>query len=229
MCHVVDSPHDKYFRYNNFEFYPDFGLNFQLDLNRDFSVFTGWNNGGIGYSYSILNLDGTRSYRQSDIATIQHFPLGFQKHLKTVKWGKLIRREKLLNNSYNRDDLLYLVLFRLRVMGGVQVDYKNKSSSEGVPYVYEGQSGIFTTLYTVSHRWGSSVFLGLNLQFFNYNRDHFQLMLFYMQGVDRKFKINLDYTRTNGSEYHALLGTRGSYFGIQLAYPFKLITFKKSS
>ena len=228
MCHIIESPDDKYFDYNNFRLYPEFGLNLQLDLNEDWSVFTGWNNGGVGYSYSARDLKGRRQYRHASFATTQRFPVGFQKQLKTVKWFKSNRRQAIFRNIEKKnDELLYLLLFRIRLMGGAQLEYKNRSTNEGVPKTHQANSGAFTTLYDVDHRWGASAFLGLNLQFFNYSKDYFQLTFFYSQGIDRKFDIDLDYTRVNGEEYYAKIGTRGSYFGIQLGYPIKLKEFKK--
>ena len=225
--HLISAPQDNNFRYNIFPTNIVFGLNLQLQINEKLGIYTGWKYADTGYGFGIRTNQGLVGQRHSIGSTTQRISLGFQKDLRTIKLGKRNKRKELLKNTnYNNQDLLYLILFKLKLMGGLTADYTNLSTDEGIPIIYNGSTAYVEHCFTVDQRWGGSVFMGLNLQFFNYEKDRLQLTIFYSQGFNNKYNINVDYIRKDGrDEYHAVLGSRGSYFGIQVGYPIKLITF----
>lgn len=72
---------------------------------------------------------------------------------------------------------------------------------------------------------GYSVFAGLTFQFFNFQKNHIQLSILYSQGINRKMTVEVDY-HINNQNYYAEIGSRSSFIGVQLAYPFKLYSSK---
>ncbi|UII20308.1 hypothetical protein [Fulvivirga ligni] len=233
--YALELPDDDNFRYNGFRLYPDFGVHVQYELNERWAVFGGWNNGGIGYSFTLLNENKQLLLRYSNTFPAQRFPLGVQRHLGTVKLFKSKRRLNISKNlkvttTEVTDDMLYLLLFRTRIIFGGTLDYMVPTTGDNVKESYANRDIEFRAANTIEQRWGPSLFLGLNLQFFNYNKDNFQLIFFYSQGVKRKTKLDLEYDRLNDrSTYQSSVGTRGSYVGIQLAYPIKVKEFKSKS
>lgn len=228
--HAIKLPADDNFRYNNFQLYPDFGLHLQFDVNKKYSFFTGWNNGGVGYSFSFRGEDNRSSSSHSSVIPAQRFPFGIQIHLATSTWGRSKKRLQFFQKSETekenvKNESLYLFVFRTRLILGTTIDYTYRTEEN------ELQSRVAAVAdweytYRLVNQWSTSVFIGLNLQFFTYNKNHFQLIFFYSQGIQRKVEVDLNYTRLDGSEYRAKLGSRGSYINLQLAYPFKLKEFK---
>ena len=128
----------------------------------------------------------------------------------------------MTNVDGKNDDILYLVLFKLRLLSGISYNYHVPSSEEneltGFP------DGTF--LYSVVNRSSISAFAGINLQFFNYQKNHFQLSIIYSQGLNRVVTADVDYQLLSG-DYKAKLGSRGSYLSLQLGYPIRIASFSR--
>lgn len=114
------------------------------------------------------------------------------------------------------------MLFRLRVLAGASYDYI-------MPFTDEGELDFFSSgsyRLNVVDRSSYSIFAGLNLQFFNFKKDHFQLSVLYSKGLSQVLEAEIDYSLPSGN-YQATIGSRGSYFLIQLGYPIKVVDFEK--
>ncbi|HRG80333.1 MAG TPA: hypothetical protein PL167_12005, partial [Cyclobacteriaceae bacterium] len=148
----------------------------------------------------------------------------YMRYLSTQKWFKLKRRSAILENisGVKNEDVLYLVLFRLRLLAGVSYNYVVYATDDNQ---LEGFSS-GTYLYTVNNRNSFSAFLGLNLQFFNYHKNHFQLTVLYSQGLSQVLTVDVDYQLSSGN-YEATIGSRGSYISLQVGYPIKLYDSSK--
>ncbi len=232
MNHVYQAQVDERFRYNSFPLYPNFSLALQYQINDRLDVFTGWNNGATGYSFSLFCPDGRCKIGHTTLGSTQRFPLGFHWELKNVWWFPIEKRLRFLNKTINADErLLYLVLFRLKATAGVSYNYLSRNTGEDEAYNYiTGNLGNTITHQTVPHvlnRHAISVFGGFTLQFYNYRNDRVQLSILYNQGIVRQLVIPLTYT-INGEEYIAQLGSRGSYFIASLSYPIRLARLKQT-
>src|SRR5262249_53366896 len=87
--------------------------------------------------------------------------------------------------------------------------------------------GIGKTQTTTLNLRTYSIFGGVCLQFFNYQHDRIQLSFTYSHGLQQVQQTNVEYTLNTGT-YHAVIGSRGTFFSIQLGYPIKLWTQRET-
>jgi hypothetical protein len=216
---------DKGYAANRFVLYPSFNLNLKYQHNANWAFFAGWlasDNSAIHMNYGTSETDFTEG-KLSMAAYTPRLQLGAQRYLTTCTWFKIKRREGIMKqNNLSNNHILYAVLFRLRALAGASYDYI-------MPFTDEGELEFFSSgsyRLNVVDRSSYSIFVGLNLQFFNFKKDHFQLSVLYSKGLSQVLQAEVDYSLLSG-DYHATIGSRGSYFLIQLGYPIKLVDFEK--
>jgi hypothetical protein len=214
------------YRANTFDFGASFDLSLQYQLNPKWILFGGVKaSENVGFSFKYGDRQQDNFYGKLSVASYTPgIPAGFMRHLSTQKWFKLKRRSAIIENisGVKNEDVLYLVLFKIRLLAGLSYNYV-------VPATYDNQLDGFssgTFFYSVNNRNSLSAFLGLNLQFFNYHKNHFQLTILYSQGLSQVLTVDVDYQILSGN-HEATLGSRGSYISIQLGYPIKLVDFSK--
>lgn len=215
-----------YHQYSNLGI--SFNVNTEYQFNQNWTLFGGWHF-GYNTAFHLGYGDPKRDFKRGRLgnsATTHRLQLGGLKYLSTQKWFKLKHREMMLRRTTVRpkDDLLYLMLFRLRALSGLSYNYIVPSTYENVLRGFT--SG--TSIFTIENRSSLSMFFGLNLQFFNYDKNHFQLSFIYSQGLTQVLNADIDYQLPSGN-YETKIGSRGSFFLIQLGYPIKLIDFEKRS
>jgi len=214
------------YRANTFDFGASFDLSLQYQLNPKWILFGGVKaSENVGFSFKYGDRQQDNFYGKLSVASYTPgIPAGFMRHLSTQKWFRIKRRTAILERiSENKnDEVLYLVLFKIRLLAGVSYNYKMPSTGENELRSFS--SG--TYLYTVNNRDYFSPFLGLNFQFFNYHKNHLQFTILYSQGLKQVIEADVDYQLLSG-DYEATLGSRGSYISIQLGYPIKLVDFSK--
>lgn len=209
QTYVVDNGIDPTFRAYNRHFSAAYGLNVQLDVNRNWMYAIGWSMSTpvLGFKYqdtgpNLWRITGALSHR---------FSLSIQKTIGTHHLFKLRDNspivklsEKLFGSSQSAGDR-YLLLFRTRLISGISYDLLQ--SIPGELLTDNGQN--------------ISAIVGLGLQFFNYRKDHLQLNFIYSHGIWKVTEGEMRY-HSGGTEYIASLGSRGSYFAFQFAYPMRL-------
>lgn len=211
---------------NTFDFGASLDLSLQYQVNQQWIIFAGLRTSN-DTGFSIRYGDPDKDFLKGGLSTATHttrFPIGFQKHVSTHKWFKLKRRSAILENisGVKNEDVLYLVLFKLRLLAGVSYNYVVPATNDN--QLESFSSGTF--LYTVNTRNSLSAFLGLNLQFFNYHKNHFQLTILYSQGLSQVLTSTVNYQLESGN-YEAIIGSRGSYISLQLGYPIRIADFSK--
>lgn len=217
---------DKGYRANTFDFGASLDISLQYQVNQNWIIFGGWRAGsdtGFGFLWGDAKRDFVKG-RLTSSSTSFRFPIGIEKTIATKKWGKINRRTEILKNisGSKNEDVLYLILFRLRILSGFSYSYTP-------PATYDNELQSFsygTYTYNVIDRTSFSVFVGFRLQFFNYEKDHLQLTALYSRGLSQVTKTDVDYQLPSGN-YSATLGSRGSYFSLQAGYPIRLIKFDK--
>jgi hypothetical protein len=222
LCYTISPPDgDDGYGYNTFDFGASFDLSLQYQINPSWILFGGWR-ASDDTGFSIKYGDRHQDYIEGrlSIATYtSRIPIGFMRTLSTQKWFKMNRRSAIFENisGTKNEDVLYLILFKLRMLAGIS--YNNI-----VPSTYENELRGFsygTYFYSVNSRNSFSSFFGLNLQFFNYNKNHLQLTVLYSQGLTHVLTADVAYQLPSGN-YEATLGSRGSYISLQLGYPIKV-------
>lgn len=214
------------YRAQVFTFFPSFVADLQYQHDKNWIFFGGWH-AGDNTGFHLRYGDSKRDLREGRLsigAYTSRLQVGAIDHVSTHKWVKLKKRATILGRTTvpPGDEMLYLLLFRLRILAGGSFNYLVPSTDEGE---LEGfSSGTF--VFSVKDRYSYSAFIGLNLQFFNYFRNHFQLSFIYSQGLSEVITANIDYQLMSG-QYETTIGSRGSYFIIQLGYPIKVIDFAK--
>jgi len=228
LCYTIaPAEGDSGYGSNTFDFGASFDLSLQYQINPRWIIFGGWraSGGDTGFSFKYGDKQQDSFYGRLSVASgTKSIPVGFMRYLSTQKWFKMKRRSAILENisGVKNEDVLYLVLFKLRLLAGVSHNYV-------VPATNDNQLDGFssgTYLYSVNKRNSLSAFLGLNLQFFNYDKNHFQLTILYSQGLSQVLTADVDYQVSSGN-YEAILGSRGSYISLQLGYPIKLYDSSK--
>ena len=223
---IIPANGDKGYRANTFDFGVSLDLSLQYQLNQHWIIFAGWRAGsdtGISFLYGDINTDYQKG-RYSTSSYTSRLPVGVQRHLTTQKWFKLTRRGTTFKNiaGDKNEDMLYLVLFRLRMLAGFSYNYT-------VPMTDDNQLSSFssgTLTYNVIERNTVSASLGFTLQFFDYEKNHIQLTILYSQGLSQVLRSTVNYELLSGN-HEATIGSRGSYLSIQLGYPIKLVDFSK--
>jgi len=227
LCYTIaPAEGDSGYGSNTFDFGASFDLSLQYQINPKWIFFGGWrasDDTGFSFKYGDKQQD-SYSGRFSSASYTSRIPVGFMRYLSTQKWFKMKRRSAILENisGVKNEDVLYLVLFKLRLLAGVSYNYKVPSTNENE--VVGFSSG--TYLYSLNTRNSLSAFLGLNLQFFNYDKNYFQLTILYSQGLSQVLTADVDYQLSSGN-YEAILGSRGSHISLQLGYPIKLYDSSK--
>ena len=227
LSYTINPPMgDNGYRANVFDFGASFDLSLQYQLNPKWILFGGVKaSENVGFSFKYGDRQQDSFYGKLSVASYTpSVPVGLMRQLSTQKWFKLKRRSSIIENisGIKYEDVLYLILFRLRLLGGLTYNYV-------VPATDDNQLDSFsagTFLKTVSNRNYFCPFLGLNFQFFNYHKDHFQLTVLYSQGLKQVIEADVDYQLLSG-DYEATLGSRGSYISLQLGYPIKVYDSSK--
>lgn len=218
--HVIQKEYaDPDFRIYTLHVNPDMGIQLQYEHEK-WSYYA-------GISANVINMDigtgSSRTVRSSGVDIIR-FPIGIQKNIKTIGLIELNKRPRIFprRKKVEKYELLYVFLFDLKVDAGISLDYL-PFSLRREPVFF--RPNVHIQMLEGNNKLGYSIYGGLTFQFFNYTRKHFQLSFLYSQGINRKFKAEVDYT-INNNDYSAIIGSRSSFFGVQLAYPFKLISFR---
>lgn len=212
---------DKYFKRNTFRPNPLAGLFLNIEVKRNWAISYGiivGDNTGIGFRYGSASRDLFEGRYGRASFTIRS-PIKVQIPMGTYKWLRSTRRLKILSNTTQPvgDDILYLILFRLRGFGGLSYNYIGRQTGEAKTENFSRG----TIRYDILQRYSFSVLAGINLQFFNYNKDRFQLSITYNQGLNTL--VNSDITYNLGNQtYTAQVKSKGSYLSIELGYPIKL-------
>lgn len=226
FSYVIDKQlADKYFKVNTFDFEPSFDISLRAEINHNWIFFAGWQAGNTGFSYKYsdrytYNFEGAVS---NGLYT-SRVPIGVNKDLCVIRIGKIKKRAELLDKMSNNSlshNFTYLILFRLQALGGISFD-------KIAPSTYENQWTDFfygRQYFTINHRQNISCFVGFTLQFFNYDKDLFNISFYYSQGLRQAVGANIEYS-LNGDNYFATIGSNGSLLAIQLAYPIKLFMIK---
>ena len=227
FCYSISAAsNDDGYSVNTFKLYPSFDLSLQYNVDRRWLLMAGWH-GGDNTAVSIKYGDPEKDLVKGKVNVgtfTSRFYLGAGRYLTTVKWFRSERRIGLLKNVKNdlpNDDILYFVLFRLRATGGISFDHKVKSSNENTDHAF----GYGSYHYDVVNRDAISVFVGINLQFFNHEKDRIQFSITYNKGLERVIDAEFNYTLTN-QDYTSRVGSRGSHLKVILACPIRLIKFK---
>ena len=198
---------DRRFRAYNLYATPSFNLNLQVDIRGDWMIFGGWSTYRSVISYKYGDSGPNREW--SLTFTSNSFPLGVQKKIGVHRWFKVNGKNTLLYrvlriaSTYNNNK--YLLLFKSRIISGVSYDLVKNSPGN----------------LATKNPTNVSAFLGLGLQFFSYNKDRLQLNIFYSQGLKEIADGQVNYF-FEGKDYAGVLGSRGSFFTIQVAYPIQL-------
>jgi hypothetical protein len=228
LCYTITPPEgDSGYGSNTFDFGASFDLSLQYQINPKWIIFGGWRASGGDTGFSFKYGDRYKDYIEGRYWTAsgtKSIPVGFMRYLSTQKWFKMKRRSAILENVSGKknEDVLYLVLFKLRLLSGLSYNYV-------VPATNDNQLDGFssgTYLYTVNKRNSLSPFIGFNFQFFNYHKNHFQLTILYSQGLSQVLTVDVDYQLLSGN-HEAVIGSRGSYFSLQLGYPIKIYDASK--
>jgi hypothetical protein len=212
---------DKGYGANGFKLGASFQLDLQYQWNSNWEVFSGIQSGhttGFQLRYGVPSLDYAKG-KYSSAAPTRNIHLGLMRHISTHAWFPIQRRAQILKRTAitTSDELLYAILFRLRVFGGVLHNHVVSSRENNEI----GGFGRGTFVYHVDRKESLSVFAGINLQFFNYQKDYFQLSFMYSQGLQQMIHADIDYELPSG-KYSTTIGSRGSFFQIQLGYPIRL-------
>ncbi|MCU0420514.1 MAG: hypothetical protein MUC38_12750 [Cyclobacteriaceae bacterium] len=215
---------DSGFGVNTFSEGPSFNINFQYNPNHRWFLFAGWqvaDNTSFGLTYGDPSRDLWRGRFTTSIGT-HRIPVGAGRYVATCKWLRLHKREGALMRLDKRavdNDMIYLLLFRFNVIGGVSVNYVNgqqdaRGFSRG------------TLDYTITQSPNVSLFTGIQLQFFHLGKDRLQLSMIYSQGLQTVGECDFTYSLPSGT-YSAKVGTRGSNLTLQLGYPIRLSNHDK--
>lgn len=202
---------DESFHVNNLNFGLDAGLLFQYDWNAKNSLVVGINSAGMGYSFRYGTVSNGFKTRNSVTSNLLVLPFGYQKYLTTVNMFRLKTPEEL-----------YAVLFRLRLISGLSYYYLQPMTDDNSSYL--ACNGNCEVQDNIIQRRGGSVFVGLNLQFFNFERDSFQFTMIYSQGFSNQLTSKVNYRLSNSGLFNetATIISRGSYLSLQISYPIKL-------
>jgi hypothetical protein len=211
---------------NTFDFGASLDLSLQYQINQQWIIFAGLRTSN-DTGFSIRYGDPDKDFLKGGLSTASHtirFPIGFQKHVSTHKWFKVKRRATILKNisGEKNEDILYLALFRLRILAGFSYNYTEPMTDDN--QLSSFSSGTFT--YNVIERNTFSASLGVTLQFFNYEKNHIQLTILYSQGLSQVLTSTVNYELVSGN-YEAIIGSRGSYISLQLGYPIRIADFSK--
>jgi hypothetical protein len=205
-CYVKDRTNaDSRFRTDNFSTTPSFGISLQVDIKNNWMFFAGWSTCNLKISYR-YGESGTNQARRLTFPA-NRFQIGLQKTITTNRWFKIPANNRVLNSVAGNQSTLnkYLFLFRSRMMAGISYDLVD-SFPGNVPD---------------TQRVNGSVFLGLCFQFFDYDKDRLQVNVFYSQGFEEIGQRQVDYF-INNKPYSGIIGSKGSFFTIQLSYPMQL-------
>jgi hypothetical protein len=214
-------PNDPGFKPHGAAFFPSLELGLQYTINENWILFGGWrasDDTGFQMKYGTREAD-LREGRFAVSGYTSRIPVGAMRHLTTQRWIKVKRRVEIMEkiSASRKTDMLYLVLFRLRAVGGISYNYRVPMTDDNEWIGFS--SGIYRL--GIENRHTASVFGGLNLQFFNFDRDHFQFSIIYSQGLQTVLDVEINYQLLSG-EYETRLRSKGSYLALQLAYPIGL-------
>lgn len=198
---------DSRFRPDNVSTTPSYSLSLQIDIKSNWMIFAGWSacRPILSYKYGY-----TAKNRGNFFALpSNNYPLGVQKTIGIHRWFKVNEKYNLLNlvrkTKTTTLDNRYLLLFRSRIISGI--------SHHRVRSI---QGNLSTTDQT-----NMAVFLGLGLQFFSSGKDRLQLNILYSQGLKEIAQVDVDYF-LDGKNYSGKLGSKASFFTVQIAYPMQL-------
>jgi len=203
----------------------DGGLSLQFDLNQKNSITLGFHVNSIGYAYKFGTVATGVIEKSGTQRTLYVFQGGYMKHVGTAKWFKLKRKVEILNplkvQNEAPEGLLYLILFRVNAIGGMSYYYRAHQTQDNTRHI--SFSGNAYEENQVLHRSNVAVYAGFTLQFFNYEKKTAQFTFLYSLGLIRQETDTIDY-RLESPDYNhqVVLGSRGSYFTMQLAYPIRL-------
>lgn len=200
---------------------PSFSIRLVLNTNIKWDYFIGWHvadDTGFGIRYGDKVAHGFEGKLSVGSHTSRGI-IGFRRHLLECRLFNLGRRS---TRPHDDNDLLYLILFKLRLTGGMSYNYIVRSHDENNIQFFS--YGEFTA--DVVNRNNGSVFVGANFQFFNYKKKGLQISIIYNKAFKEALNAHIKYTLA-GNDYYANVASRGSYLALELAYPITLIKFKK--
>ncbi len=198
---------DSRFKAYNFHTTPTFAVSLQLDIKHDWMIFAGWYTYRSKVSFKYGNGSTIGYLTMPPPANI--FPLGLQKTIGTHRLFKVNRQIEILKGIFGIQSILnndrYLLVFRSRLISGVSYDLINSTPGN----------------LSTTNQTNISLFFGLGLQFFNADKDRLQLNFIYSQGSKEISDFDVDYY-LNSKIYSGKLGSKGSFFAVQLAYPLQM-------
>ncbi len=121
-------------------------------------IFTGWqaaNNTALVLKYGDPKKDMSKGTSGSYLFT-NRYHFGIERNIATCKWFKVERRVKLLSKLSHQmpnDDILYLILFRLNIVGGFNVNHIVRSSYENVPRSFSRGTHTSTIIDKIAHHF----------------------------------------------------------------------------
>lgn len=188
-----------------------FGIDMQVELNRQWRLSLGSHYGTYGFNYNIVNLVGRASS-----SNIIRFP--FQVHYTLKDDVQLINLDKI---KYN-----YLLVFKLYGLLGVSYNRVGRPGNFG-QYTNVGNSNVKVYEYTpvVTNRNNASLYVGVGFQFHNGEKDRFDVSFYYSQGIGKIAYKDIAY-EIEGTSYQTRLWSRGTILGFNVSYPIRLKTFK---
>lgn len=222
FCYAIDDSNaDEKFRANTYPVNPSFSITVCYPINDSWKIYTGWraaSDAGTSLAYG----DPKKDFRRGRFGTHSYsnrFSLGSDYNLSTVKAFKIKRRVKILESvkeTYNKD-MLYALLFRFNVIGGASYNRVVRGTGDGeLDYFSSGNY-----IHKVTNDVNFSGFIGFSFQFFNYEKEHFLLRVYYSQGFGQIVRNDVQYSLLSGN-YSASLGSRGSFIAAELGYPIRI-------
>ncbi|NBP70217.1 MAG: hypothetical protein EBR30_11210 [Cytophagia bacterium] len=208
LCYTIDDANaDSRFRANTFRIGESFSLNVSYPFNHKLKVYSGWRIGND--AITSIAYGGSQRYfgrgGKGTISAVNRFSLASEYNLTTISALEL------------KNKMLYALLFRLNIIGGISYNkLLNTRENQGTTSL-----GNVTHFETYTNDDNFSVLLGLSFQFFNFDKEHFLLKIYYNQGGRELIRGHFEYPNPSRN-YSATVGTRGSFIVAELGYPIRI-------
>lgn len=214
ISHILDKSlaDDSFVIYNKI-FEPDFGLSLQYSWNNKNSISFGYHSNSLSTGFKFGTEEGGTVTKTITSRSLRVFPICYERYISTARLFQIKKAKE--TNSENDN---YLFLFQFNLFGGLSYYYLPASTGDNQVQIRSfGDSIIENTILTYSNM---GIFIGISLQFFNYKRNTINTSLLFSQGVFRQLTETIDYRYESPNfDYQAVVGSRGTYFVIQLGYP----------
>lgn len=193
------------------------GGDLQLKINPQYALSIGLhiNNYGFGYRVDVLGY-GRKSGDNSDyyysIPVLLHYTLA-----NDVHW---IGLDKV---KYN-----YLFVFRLYGVAGLSYNNVRQRGYYGQLTITGSPMNITGREPTVYQRNNVSAYLGVGMQFYNGQKDRFDVRIYLTRGFGKIAYQDYQYSFIGEPQvYQTRFWSRGSLIAFSVSYPIKLMSFKR--